>query len=74
MVELLSFLSDVNNFTWTPLTSVEWTFGTCDNDDGRWSGVIGMVSNGSLDIAISELSVTKERPVGGGGIFRLHLP
>ena len=55
--DVLNALSIRMNFTYTIRSTNEWGSFL----DGKWTGMVGMVQNGISDIAVADLTITKDR-------------
>ena len=61
-LEPLNYLAKKLNFTLKLMASVDGKWGSRNGDDGTtWNGMIGMVVNGTADIAAAALTRTMER-------------
>ena len=60
LVDVANDLFDRMNCTWEAIRAVDGTFGS-RAVNGNWSGLIGMLKNKEIDMALSDLAVTVER-------------
>lgn len=49
------------NFTATFVENTDQAFGQKDPDTGQWNGLIGMLTRSTIDLALTDLSITKDR-------------
>lgn len=59
--EVWADLSDRLNFTFDYKLSIDGATGSLNSDKKTWSGLIGMLIRGEIDVGVSELTLTKGR-------------
>ena len=60
MPQLFKVIAKHTNISWDVIPAVDGLFGA-KNDDGSWSGVVGMLERGELDLSLADLAVTRDR-------------
>ena len=54
MSQVLSYLQTSLNFTSTVVRPPDATWGTIDEESGRWGGMVGMVKRNEVDFALGK--------------------
>lgn len=59
MAQLFKIIASQLNCSWNIKPAKDGLFGA--KNDGSWSGVVGMLQRGELDMSLADLSVTRDR-------------
>lgn len=61
MVGLFRIMADNLNLTYTFYDTVDGTFGVRSKPDGSWTGLISMLMNDTIDVAVTDMVFSTER-------------
>jgi hypothetical protein len=58
--QLFTMIQEKLNFSYSMVMSPDDSYGVLD-EDGNWTGLVGMLHNNEADICINDMTITMER-------------